>query len=110
MSARIKELTTENGTVYVHPVKTVKATPTVDCAGRPMPTELDQCYGRYSTAKAAALEHCKSLCRDLNGRNLCIMSHNCMAFTVSFDYPDPETGELYRCIVTKDNTDAYRIA
>lgn len=46
MSSRIKELTTENGTVHVHPVKTMKATPTVDWSGNPMPTELDQYLGK----------------------------------------------------------------
>ena len=65
-------------------------------------TKLEDVYGRYSAAKARAFEYCERLCDELNGYDLCITGHNSMAFSVGFEFPHPETGEVCLAKITKD--------
>ena len=65
-------------------------------------TRLEDVYGRYSAAKAEAFSYCKSLCEELNGCDMCITAHNTMTFTVGFEFPHPETGEICLAKITKD--------
>lgn len=65
-------------------------------------TELYQVYGSYSVYKARAFEYCKALMHDLNGYGLRILSFNSQAFTVGFEFADPETGEAMFAYITKD--------
>ena len=97
------------GELTVHPRKRMGRTPLVDYAGRPMPTTLDEVYGHYSTAKGRAYTYCKELCRRLDGERFCITGHNCMTFTVSFDFPNPYTGVMMRAIITRSYNHAYFI-
>ena len=64
-------------------------------------TELHHVYGKASSAKHDAMRRCRQLMYDLNGRGLKIISHNCDTFTVGFEYPDEETGELNFAFITK---------
>lgn len=48
-------------------------------------TELYQVYSSYSTAKAQALEHCKTLCYQEGGHNFRIISHNAQTFSVAWE-------------------------
>lgn len=98
-----------NSDFNVHPRKRISPTPTRDWAGRTMPRTLDEVYGRYSDAKRHAYDYCINLMRRYNGHNFAITSHNTFMFVVSFDFPNPETGEAMRAIITRDHNDAYFI-
>ena len=65
-------------------------------------TRLEDVYGRYSAAKARAFRYYEELCEELNGYCLCITAHNTMTFTVGFEFPHPETGEIRLAKITKD--------
>ena len=64
-------------------------------------TELWHVYGSFSEAKAKAMEYCRNLMDSLDGRDLRIISHNTNEFTVGFEFPDGETGELNFMYITK---------
>lgn len=68
---------------------------------------LEDVYKRPSNRKRHAFDYCKRLCERYGGWNFRISSHNCMAFTVMFDFEHPETGELMRAFITRDNNHAY---
>lgn len=63
---------------------------------------LDDCYGRYSSAKIAAWQYCVDLCRKYDGYNLKIITYNCMMFTAGFTYEDAETGVVKFMYITRD--------
>lgn len=65
---------------------------------------LDEVYGSYSSAKAAAWEHCESLCSELDGRYLCITSANTFRFTAQFEFDNPENGRPMVCHITPSQT------
>ena len=46
--------------------------------------KLSDVYGKYSKNKEDAFEKCKNYCKEKNGKNLCIISHNFNYFTVKF--------------------------
>ena len=98
-----------NDCFTVHPRKRVARTPLYNRAGRPMPTKLGDVYGSYSHKKAAAYEYCRWLCRKFNGERFCITSHNTNIFTVDFDFPHPETGEMMHAHITPTYNHAYYI-
>ena len=64
-------------------------------------TELYDVYNKVSNAKKNAMEYCKELMHKLNGRDLRIISHTVQFFTVGFEFPDEETGELNFAYITK---------
>ena len=47
--------------------------------------KLGDVYGSYSSSKGGAFERCTELCKDKNGRGLCIIGHNSSYFTVKFN-------------------------
>lgn len=98
-----------NDIFVVHPRKRVGRTPLYDWAGRPMPKTLDEVYGSYSANKARAYRYWKQLSEDLQGERFCITSHTSQFFTISFDFPNPETGEMMRGIATGRSAHAYYI-
>lgn len=67
-------------------------------------TELWQVYGSYSAAKARAMEDCKRKCADMNGYNFHITGANGWAFSVAWNFNNPETGEIMTQIETSSNT------
>lgn len=93
----------------VHPRKRVDRTPLTDWAGCPMPKTLSDVYGSYSSKKEAAYEYCRMLCDKFNGERFCIASHNSNIFTVDFDFPHPETGEMMHAHITPSCNHAYYI-
>lgn len=56
-------------------------------------TDLDDVYGRYSSAKASAMRDCRDWCAEDNGYNFRIISHNTSSFSVAWNYINKETGE-----------------
>ena len=79
----------------VHPRKRVARTPLYDWAGCPMPKTLDGVYGSYSSKKRR--QHMSIAVRSAissMANVFCIASHNINMFTVDFDFPHPETGEM----------------
>lgn len=75
---------------------------------------LDEVYGSYSVAKSYAWRHCECLCRELDGRHLCITSRNTFRFTAQFEFDNPENGRPMVCHITPSSTyamylDMYRI-
>lgn len=68
---------------------------------------LDDVYERPSAAKRHAFAYCKKLCDAYGGWDFCISAHNCMTFSVMFDFMHPETGELMRAYITKTYNHAY---
>lgn len=67
-------------------------------------TELDDVYGRYSSAKASAMRDCKEWCKQDNGYNFHIISHCSNFFSVAWNYNEPNTGEIMTRIETASNT------
>lgn len=86
--------------IWVHPRK--KA-PTVQREG----FELYDVYKRPSWYKVLAYRNCREMCHDLDGGDFAITQHSCQAFTVSFIFAHPNTGELMRAVITSRNADAY---
>lgn len=72
--------------------------------GRRRGNSLSEVYGSYSSAKAAAWEHCESLCSDLEGHYLCITSANTFMFTAQFEFDNPENGRPMVCHITPTQT------
>ena len=73
-------------------------------AARNEGTDLFDVYGRYSSAKASAMRDCREWCAKQNGFNFHICSHTAQAFSVAWNYTDPETGEIMTRIETSRNT------
>lgn len=67
-------------------------------------TDLDDVYGRYSSAKASAMRDCKEWCRADDGYNFHIVSHNTSNFSVAWNYVNKETGEIMTRIETSCHT------
>ena len=67
-------------------------------------TELRQVYGRWSDAKESAMQRCRRECYEDNGYNFRIISANGWAFSVAWEYDNPETGEIMTKIKTSSNT------
>lgn len=64
--------------------------------------DIYSAYERPSIYKVRAWNECRALCAALNGFNLRITGHNCMAFTVKFEFTHPENGALCTAWITKD--------
>lgn len=47
---------------------------------------LDECYGRYSTAKEIAYNSCRRAMEMLDGYDFKIVSYNCNFFSCAFTY------------------------
>lgn len=67
-------------------------------------TDLDDVYGRYSSAKANAMRDCRNWCAEDNGYNFRIISHNTSSFSVAWNYTNEKTGEEMTRIETSCHT------
>lgn len=65
-------------------------------------SNLWECYGKYSRAKADAMDYCKRLMYELNGHGLRIVSYNCNVFTVGFTFTN-ENNEKCFAYITRDH-------
>lgn len=65
---------------------------------------LSEVYGHYSSAKAAAWEHCERLCSELDGHYLCVTSASCYFFSAQFEFAHPENGRPMVCHITPTQT------
>ena len=61
-------------------------------------------YERPSRYKELAFRECEELMYYLDGFDLRIIGHNCMQFSVGFQFTDPETGVVRFCYCTRDYT------
>lgn len=68
---------------------------------------LEDVYERPSNRKRQAFAYCKELCERYGGWDFRISGHNCMTFSVMFDFEHPETGELMRAFITRVHNHAY---
>ena len=68
---------------------------------------LDDVYGSYSIEKARAYTYCKELCERYDGYDFCITAANTFAFTVSFDFINPDDNRPMRAIITRAYNHAY---
>lgn len=59
--------------------------------------DLDDVYGRYSTAKHRAWRDCERRCAEKNGYCLSVISHNTNVFTAGFMY-EGEAGKMFYVI------------
>ena len=59
--------------------------------------DLDDVYGRYSTAKKRAWRDCERRCAEKDGYCLSVISHNTNVFTAGFMY-EGEAGKMFYVI------------
>ena len=59
--------------------------------------DLDDVYGRYSSAKYRAWRDCKRRCAEKNGYCLSVITHNTNVFTAGFMY-EGEMGKTFYVI------------
>ena len=64
--------------------------------------DLDDAYGRYSSAKKYAYDYCRELERRFNSYSGRITGHNMMQFTYAFR-GDGDDGRKYLIYITKDH-------
>ena len=67
-------------------------------------TELSDVYGSWSAAKGRAMKECREKCKAVDGYNFRIISANRWAFSVAWNYINPDTGEIMTRIETASNT------
>lgn len=91
----------------VHPRQSM--CPALLSAERGYPVYLSDVYDSYSSAKETAWEYCRELCEKYNGKDFVITGHNCMTFSVAFDFMHPETGEYMTARITKSYNHAYYV-
>ena len=65
--------------------------------------DLFDVYGSVSANKGRAFSDCCFRCKQMNGRNFHICSHNTFQFSVTWEFDSPETGELMTWIETASN-------
>ena len=68
---------------------------------------LSDIYGSYSVAKEHAYNYCLSLCKEFDGRDFRIVGHNCMTFTVQFEFENPLNGCIMLAHITRDYNHLY---
>ena len=71
-------------------------------------TELSEVYGRYSAAKAQAMEYCKEMQHNMNGYDGRICSANTFQFTYAFKYVN-ESGRNCLAYITRDHNRYFEI-
>ena len=59
--------------------------------------DLDDVYGRYSSAKFRAWRDCERRCAERNGYGLSVITHNTNVFTAGFLY-EGEAGKMFYAI------------
>ena len=83
--------------------------PALLSAERGYPVYLHDVYDTYSSTKKEAWERCYDLYKKYNGKDFVITGHNCMTFSVAFDFMHPETGEYMTARITKTYNHAYYV-
>ena len=64
--------------------------------------DLDDVYGRYSTAKHRAWRDCERRCAERNGYGLSVIGHNTSYFTAGFVY-EGEMGKMFYVMTPRYN-------
>lgn len=69
--------------------------------------ELWQVYGRCSSAKYHAMDHCKNLQAELNGFDGRITSYNTFQFSYAFQFVDQDSGVIKLMYITKEHNRVF---
>lgn len=64
-------------------------------------------YESVSRNKWSAWEHCETVCKEHDGWDLKILSHNTWQFTAGFEFENPETGAVALYIITESREFAF---
>ena len=64
-------------------------------------------YESVSRKKWEAWEHCEAVCREHEGWDLKVISHNGYRFAAGFEFENPETGAISLYIITKSREFAF---
>jgi len=62
---------------------------------------LSDVYDSYSDAKESAYNYCRKLCDHFNGRGFQIVGHNCMIFSVQFEFENQLNGCIMLAHITR---------
>lgn len=68
---------------------------------------LSDVYDSYSAAKERAYDYCVRLCEEFDGWGFQIASHNCMTFSVQFEFRNPLNGCIMLAFITRDYNHLY---
>lgn len=68
---------------------------------------LFDAYDNVSKAKWKAWEHCEAVCKEHDGWDLKVISHNSFQFTAGFEFENPSTGAVSLYIITKSDEFAF---
>ena len=68
---------------------------------------LFDAYDNVSKAKWKAWEHCEAVCKEHDGWDLKVISHNSFQFTAGFEFENPATGAIALYIITKSDEFAF---
>lgn len=68
---------------------------------------LSDVYASYSDAKERAYDRCKRLCEKFGGWGFQIVGHNCMTFSVQFEFENPLNGRIMLAFITRDYNHLY---
>ena len=68
---------------------------------------LFDAYDNVSKAKWKAWEHCEAVCKEHDGWDLKVISHNSFQFTAGFEFENPKTGAVSLYIITKSDEFAF---
>lgn len=68
---------------------------------------LSDVYESYSDAKEYAYNYCRKLCDRFNGRGFKIVGHNCMTFSVQFEFENPLNGCIMLAHITRGYNHLY---
>ena len=75
-------------------------------------TRLDECYGRWSSAKESVYEYWNEFYNEMNDADNCsfkIASHNCMMFTLEMVIYDKERNQYWFLYITPAHNRAIKI-
>lgn len=68
---------------------------------------LSDVYEKYSVAKEVAYNYCMELCNKFDGFDFQIVGHNCMTFSVQFEFVNPLNGCIMLAHITRDYNHLY---
>ena len=73
-------------------------------------SDIYKCYDRPSQYKVAIWHNWLEWALNTNNvASFYISGHNCMQFTISGCYQDPNTGDIYNLYITRDHNRAYLV-
>lgn len=68
---------------------------------------MSEIYDSYSDAKEHAYNYCIRLCKEFDGWDFRIVSHNRTTFCVQFEFENPLNGCIMLAYITRYNNHLY---